>query len=262
MPIIQFSHANGFPATCYQALFQELAPYTIQAVHNFGLGKYQPVKDWRPMTDELIEYIDANFTKPVIGIGHSLGGVVTLWAATLRPDLFQQIILLDPPFLGRKRRFFSGMLQALGLVEKFIPIAKKALQRKDTFSSREEAFKYWQQKAFFRNFDPISFQAYVDHGLKKMPDGSFQLVVPAKLEAKVFATNPTRLKFQKLQVPCHYVYATNGGVLEPHEVQEHQDRWKEMEFIAYPGGHMFPLEYPKATAQFIKKLIKPVSGYS
>ena len=100
MSTIQFSHANGFPAACYQVLFEQLKPHDIQAVPVLGQGKYYPKKSWRSMAYELIENIENKDTTPVWGVGHSLGGVITLWASVLRPDLFQEWLVIH----GRKTR--------------------------------------------------------------------------------------------------------------------------------------------------------------
>ena len=37
--------------------------------------------------------------RDVIGVGHSLGGVLTLYAAIRRPDLFRALVFIDPVFL-------------------------------------------------------------------------------------------------------------------------------------------------------------------
>ena len=35
----------------------------------------------------------------IVGIGHSLGGVTTMYAALQRPDLFRALVFIDPVFL-------------------------------------------------------------------------------------------------------------------------------------------------------------------
>ena len=38
--------------------------------------------------------------RKVIGLGHSLGSVLTLMASFRRPELFSQVIMLDPSYSG------------------------------------------------------------------------------------------------------------------------------------------------------------------
>ena len=48
----------------------------------------------------LIDYVERNAGgSAIIGIGHSLGGILTFLAAYRRPELFKGIIMLDPPQL-------------------------------------------------------------------------------------------------------------------------------------------------------------------
>ena len=208
------------------------------------------------MADELIEDIEKRGSGPVWGVGHSLGGVITLWASVLRPDLFQEIILLDPPLMGWKRRLFTRIFSPIGLLDRMVPIIRNARNRRKDFSSREEAFEYWQPKPFFKNFDPKAFRDYVEHGLKENNDGTFELVISPKLEAQIFTTSPRSLNFGNISTPCHYVYAQNRGVLIGNEIEEHKKRWPMMTFIPYAGSHMFPLEEPEKVGELIRNLIE------
>ena len=56
---------------------------------------------WDRLRDELREEIEKNFTKKIIGVGHSLGGILHLLVAAQNPELYQQIILLDSPIISR-----------------------------------------------------------------------------------------------------------------------------------------------------------------
>jgi len=40
-------------------------------------------------------------SEPVIAVGHSLGGVLSLMASIEAPHLFKAIVLLDAPIIGR-----------------------------------------------------------------------------------------------------------------------------------------------------------------
>ena len=87
-PIIQFSHANGFPAPTYRYLFKLLEPhFEIQYIERLAHDPNHPVtNNWQSITSELIREHDKH-KEPVIGIGHSLGGAITLFAAIERPEI-------------------------------------------------------------------------------------------------------------------------------------------------------------------------------
>jgi len=95
MSIIQFSHANGFPAKTYTALFDHLKEHKISAINILAENTNPNEINWYDMRDDVLENIEQQ-GEAVIGIGHSFGGVLTLLAAAKKPELFQSIILLDP----------------------------------------------------------------------------------------------------------------------------------------------------------------------
>ncbi|MEZ4827925.1 MAG: alpha/beta hydrolase [Bacteroidia bacterium] len=254
MSEIQFSHANGFPARTYEVFFEHLQPHTVSFVNIFGKNKYRPGKTWRPMVNELVESIESQHNQPVWGIGHSFGGVLTLWAAVERPELFRGIILMDPPLFPPLFRLAMGISHSLGLSEKLVPIARGAARRREKFASREEAYEYWKNKSFFRNFHPRAFEDYVQHGLAPTPEGGVELAIPRALEARLFATTPARIGNTQPGVPSYYLYATDG-VLSLNQIKLQKRIFPDTTFLPVEGQHMFPLEMPDLTASIVKNII-------
>ncbi|MDX2249642.1 MAG: alpha/beta hydrolase [Bacteroidia bacterium] len=255
MSEIQFSHANGFPAKTYEKFFRFLHPHTVTHVDVLGIGKYRPGKTWRPIVPELIRDIETRHSRPVWGVGHSFGGVLTLWAAVDRPDLFEGIILLDPPIFTPSIRLGMALVSALGLSHRLVPIARNALRRRDKFESREHAYQYWKSRPFFQDFDPEAFDAYTHHGLKLGENGGVELAIPRALESHLFATTPARIGNTRPKVPSFYVYATQG-VTPDNMIRKHKRLFPLTQFVPIEGKHMFPLEQPENTANLIKKIIE------
>ncbi len=50
---------------------------------------------------------------PVVGIGLSMGGTIVFLAATKRPDLFCDVILLEPVLWGAGRRFVMRAMKRI-----------------------------------------------------------------------------------------------------------------------------------------------------
>lgn len=252
-PIV-FVHANGFPASSYQYFFSQLAPYPVAGPEIIGLGAYPLKQSWADWVPELVEYIEKHYQEPVVGLGHSMGAVITFMAAQQRPDLFQQVIMMDPPLFAHRMRFFISLVRRLGLAERLVPIARKALRRKDHFQNREEARAYWLQRRFFQRFHPQCFAEYLAHGLVENASG-VTLRIPKAMEAKIFTTSPGLSFSTEMTVPNHYILAREG-VLKPFGWTEQLDQFTQTEFVFWDGGHMFPLEQPEATAELIRSLIR------
>ena len=73
-----------------------------------------------PMVEEVISQV-ATAKGNAIGIGHSLGGNLCILAQTSKPNLFQNMILLDPPILSPLKRSAISWLRRLGILEWFSP---------------------------------------------------------------------------------------------------------------------------------------------
>ena len=91
-PLIHLAHANGFPPSTYQKALQPLLAhyhvisFTVRPM--WGDTPPEWLKHWSQMADDLLEGLKGMGAQKVIGLGHSLGGVLTLYAAVKQPELF------------------------------------------------------------------------------------------------------------------------------------------------------------------------------
>lgn len=250
---IFFAHANGFPAPAYNSFFAYLKPFAIDFIEVLGLKNPVPTS-WEQIADELIRAIEARHNRPVIGLGHSFGGVGTFFAARRRPDLFSKIILLDPPFFGWKRRWLVAPFQWMGLAHKVVPPAKVAMKRRADFNSMEEARSYFSEKRFFQTFTTEAFEDYLKHGLVQQEDG-VTLRIPKEQEARFFASFPASIGETTLSMPAHFILPEGRSVIPNAHHSEIRAKFTNMTWHSSPGSHMFPLEYPQETAELIQKII-------
>ncbi len=96
--IIHFAHANGFPAKTYSKLFSYLETrFEVNYIERHGHDLLYPVTDgWAELADELQNSIESLFVKPVIGVGHSLGGILHLLASVKDPRLYNRSFFSMP----------------------------------------------------------------------------------------------------------------------------------------------------------------------
>src|SRR3990170_3879263 len=97
---LYFLHANGYPPGCYSPLLTCLSSrYQVIAMHQRPLwpdSNPQGIVDWRPLTDDFLCFLDERNARPVVAIGHSLGGIVSMRAALHQPERFRALVLIDP----------------------------------------------------------------------------------------------------------------------------------------------------------------------
>ena len=260
-PLIHFAHANGVPSKVYQKLFDQLKDqYDIIYVAEIGTDKRYPITHgWTYLVDQIIDSIvQQSQGRKVIGLGHSLGSVLTLMAAYRRPELFSQVIMLDPPFIIGKASFAFHLAKVFKpkLVDKITP-AGLSVRRRDHWESREQAAELLGSRGFYQHFDADCFQAYIQHALTNDPlKGGVTLTIPKVDEVAMFRTTPSMwwLPMPKPKVSVHLVVGRESVFLKQKLPQVAQ-RKLGIPFSVVEGGHMFPLEHPTETVEKIKSLI-------
>lgn len=254
--IIHFAHANGFPAGTYKKLFSYLEDdFEINYIERHGHNPEFPVTEgWKFLIKELKTELQARYTKPVIGIGHSLGGILHLLVASENPELYKQIILLDAPVISRVSSFGIKILKKTKLFEKYSP-SRSTKFRRSIWKDETEAFEHFKKKEKFDAFDEDVLRDYVKHGTEKCEKG-IRLLFKPQIEAKIYETLPDNLpKLRgKLRIPITFIGGTNSREARLAKLGFMKKHFK-INFHFLKGSHLFPFEKPRKTAEFIKKAI-------
>ena len=252
MSIIQFSHANGFPSKTYTKLFDNLREYKISAINNLGENTKVSHINWYSLSDEILESVD-KIGEPVIGIGHSLGGVLTLLAAAKKPELFHSVILLDPPLFSLQKRFLINIFRYLN-IEDWVTPAGKSKYRRDHFQSKLQAKSFFQANKLFKKFHPDVLNDYVTHGLINGIN-DVELTISVEKELAIFRKIPTSLPKGVFKVKCILVHAAKNPIIWKSDLRWINKNFIDLKVIPFPGSHLFPLENPESTALMIKRCL-------
>lgn len=253
--ILHFAHANGFPAGTYRKLLDLLNPdYTVIAIEKLGHNPDYPVDDnWPSLVNELIDYVKSNASEPVIGVGHSLGSVLTFLAAYNHPDLFRKLIMLDPPLIFGFPAFLFYLSKKTGLLNRSREVSHTKKRRTD-WSSRGGAEEYFKGKPLFSRFDPDCLRDYVQYGTSATETG-VALNFDINVESNIFRTTPHNISSLKrsLGIPGAVIlgkdtYGPSHYMLSRF-TKRHRLHFQQLDY----GTHLFPLEYPERTADLIKK---------
>lgn len=251
-PLLQFSHANGFPAGAYRVLLGALEHnFRVRAVDRFGHDARFPVTDgWPRLVDELIEAAGAH-GEPVLGVGHSLGGYLTLMAAARRPDLFRGVILLDAPVIGRFQGSALALVKRLGLLDR-ITLADITRERRRQWPDAASAVAHFARKRVFQRFDPRCLRDYVAAGTEPAPGGGVRLRFDPDIEAAIYGTVPHHMTrwLRRLQVPGALVAGADSDVVRRVGLRTSGRR---LRLVTTPGGHHFPFQQPESAARVINE---------
>jgi pimeloyl-ACP methyl ester carboxylesterase len=134
--------------------------------------------------------------RPIIGVGHSMGGCQLANLALLHPRLFETLILIDP--------VIQGKVSLLGNVSPAVASAR----RRERWPSREEAMKSFKKSKFYQTWDSRVLDRWVQYGLRDVPTKLFP-------DAKAPEVTLTTTKHQEVMTFLRPNFAARPGDTEP-----------------------------------------------
>jgi pimeloyl-ACP methyl ester carboxylesterase len=259
-PVLHFSHANGFPAPAYRGLLRLLeASFRVESVTALGMDpRHPPSEGWPDLVRQVVENVGRSADRPVIGVGHSLGGYLTFMAAVERPDLFRAVILLDAPIIGAIKGRLLGATKRFGIVDRVTP-AGATRERRAEWGSLAEAERHFRGKKLFRDFAPEALRDYVRYGL--VDDGQkLRLMIDPAIEYAIYRTVPHDLhrRLGALRVPAGFIGGAHSDVVR--RVGLSTMRRAGFHFRRVPGGHLFPFEHPQTAADAILEMTRRLAA--
>lgn len=188
---IHLSPANGLPAASYASFIGLLQQrYHVTGMDNRGAwpGIGEPPADWtwEDHADDLIAAIESQHSQPVIGMGHSIGGTITVLAAEKRPDLFSKLVIIDAA--SAPSRIKSSLLQLIPqwLSFKLFKFIRGSHHRRRLWPTPEAFYQHYKNHPTYRQFTDQAMLDYTHHGLRKRADGQYELVFNPSWESYNF----------------------------------------------------------------------------
>lgn len=258
---IHFVHGNGFPSPCYRQLFLRLeTQFDCCYLDRVGHSNHFPVtENWHYLVSEVVDSVREQSSQPVIALGHSLGGVLSLLAAIEHPELFKAVIMLDSPMLGRMKSVLLRCFKTLGLIDHVTP-ASRTRNRRQHWQTREQVVHYLRRRLLFKFFDEACLQDYIDYGMVQTEKG-YALRFDPRIEYQIYRTIP-HVSYQyegQLQIPAALIYGDKSHIIHRSVVQYMKKKYGIVSFRTH-GTHMFPMEYPDACAGVVMNVIERVLG--
>jgi pimeloyl-ACP methyl ester carboxylesterase len=259
-PVIHIALANGFPPQTYHPLLDPLTDrYQVVSLPPRPLWTNSPspntMQTWADMADDLLEGLQAHNLTDVIGMGHSMGGVATMLAAIKEPDRFRGIVLLDPTVFPQRLLWLLKGMRSVGMEGRF-PLVNKALQRRASFTDRDEAFNYWRGKRLFTDWSDEALWHYVDGLTTSDGNGGLKLAWSLAWEARYYATIYTASwrEIPKLEglLPVLLIRGTTSNTFFENAAKKFRRRVPSATYAEIEGGHLYPQSAPDATRTVIE----------
>jgi pimeloyl-ACP methyl ester carboxylesterase len=258
-----FSHANGFPAGTYRVLFDawRAAGLRVEAVERFGHDPAFPVtSNWPHLRNQLIQFVEGLDAGPVYLVGHSLGGLLSLLAASRRPDLAKGLVMLDSPVVMGWRAHSLQVVKRSGLLPRISP-GKVSQRRRHQWPKREAVYQHFKPKTAFARWDDRVLRDYVDCGFDEV-DGTVQLGFSRDVETHIYNTLPHHLgRLMRKHPPRCPV----GFIAGTQSVEMRQGGMDGARALAGPrlvktvGSHLYPMEQPDHTAALVLDLLRDMA---
>ncbi|SIT04433.1 alpha/beta hydrolase [Neptunomonas antarctica] len=267
-PVIHFLHGTGLSSLTYWpflASFHGEYDLFLGSFEGHGGSDVAPrerYSDWAALTARaLICYEDLSSDwdpkQPVIALAHSFGAIATTLMLHKQRRLFDQYILLDPVIYPKSMIALMRFLHLIGVARR-LPHVKQAKNRRQVWSSREDAHKNLNGRGVFKRWTDESLDSYIDHAIQPNAQGEWQLRCPPWLEARIFSGYPKKLWSALAQLPeyTHILHSTKTYPFIPPGVKKAEKANPHITLTEVEGGHCFMQEAPQESYQQIKRLLR------
>jgi pimeloyl-ACP methyl ester carboxylesterase len=261
-PVVHLAHANGFlPQTYKKALKPLLSDFKVVSLQirpMWAGAEPNELRNWHLFADDLKQGLsDLSLTR-VVGIGHSLGGVSTLYAAVKNQELFSHVILIDPTLLAPAVLSKIFWMKLVGL-EARGSLVKSALRRRRFWTSQKDVYEYFKGRPLFKTWPENTVKEYAKSITRPAFGGGVELAYPPEWEARIYRTIPTDVwKFpQGLTQPTLVIRGENSNTFGKGSEEAFRRANPQAVIAVVKGaGHLVPQEKPEKVGVLITDFLK------
>jgi len=265
--LLHFLHANGYPPECYLPLFEQLkSSFSI-----FGMllrplwpnARMDELKDWRPLTSDLLKFLIATEKQPVIGVGHSIGGIVTLRAALQEPEKFRALILIEPVLFPPYYIILWNIARKLRLGYQIHPYIQRTMRRRREFDDLKHVFQGYRRKKVFRYLSDEALRAYIE-GITKPSKNGYSLVYSPEWEAHIYYTGiwidlALWRSLKNLRVPAMIIRGNESGTFWRSSYERVRKIHPGIRLVTVESSsHLVPLERPRKVFDLIQSFVREI----
>ena len=260
-----FFHGNGFSAHTYNTLLTDIGDHTpVRAFDLQGHGasdQIQSVRDvhqWQLYRDNVAFALQRNGGG--ILIGHSMGGLSSMFTAMKHPELVRALVLLEPVFLSPRMTIGLGLIRAIGSEARGNGLIKQARARRQYFANTDEAVEYFLGRKGLKTWPEEAIRNYAHSILRPRLDGKdgLELSLQPEYEAQTFASLPA-WRWPARALPMPVLLAHGGHVsstVHAGRVEWLQKLAPKLEVqVDEKAGHMMPVDRAEWTGGVVRDFL-------
>ena len=262
---LHFLHANGYPPNCYKPLFERLqTQYHVFGMHLRPLwmgSKPHQIRDWHLLSEDLLRFLAPPQPGPVIGVGHSIGAMVTLRAALREPGRFRALVLIDPVLFMPGFILRWHIVRVLGLGDRLHPLIRGAQRRRRAFDDLETVFRGYRSREVFRYMSDENLRIFIKGITQPKADGGYELVYSPDWEAQIYRTGMHDFdiwrNLPKLEVPTLFLRGAETDTFFEDAARLVKRKQPQARVEALPRStHILPLERPGEVFEIMQSFLK------
>lgn len=217
-----------------------------RSAHAAAAGSYQLI-DFLADTDELLRQLPA---EPIVLIGHSMGAVLAATLASLQPDRFKQLVLIEPVVPGASAgtdvaKQLAAHLNALSHPPEHAlfsePAAAAARLRQGSPALSQAAALKLAERLLEPHGD----------GWRWRWDARLQTRTSLGLGGSLFSRQQYSQLLRQIQAPTLLIYGSRSQFNRPEDLVLQQESLSQAAQVTLVGGHNLPAELPDQIAALI-----------
>ena len=214
-----------------------------------GHGGSEPLRGARnldPFADALLELLEAEDALPAPWVGHSLGALVGVHAALLRPEAVRGIVLAAAPGITSSTRTAEAWLTVLGVLRPGRIVGRRADRFARSRRFRKLAFGGWAVA------DPAGLTPELAQGFLDGPPQNRDTLTAGRA---LVASDP-RGRLDRVTCPCLCLWGTNDAWVPLADGMEYARRLRAPLRAIADCGHLLIGERPAAVAAAVDDFLR------
>lgn len=223
-------------------------------------SKPRKIQTWKPFSDDLLQFLASTVREPVVGVGHSIGAMVTLRAALRDPGRFLALVLIDPVLFVPQFILKWGLVRMLGLGDLLHPLIPGTKKRRRRFDDLDKAFVGYRTRHVFRYMSNENLRIFIEGITQPSPDGGYDLVYSPEWEAQIYRTGMHDFDIwrglPRLEIPTLFIRgAETDTFLEVAARLVQMKQPKARVETLEKSTHILPLERPREVFEIMQSFL-------